>query len=126
MHNPKKNAGLQPCVSPKTQSINSKSKSSPPKTQRQAVPRSSLPTPHYYYRKQFIGIQALGEWVNVRCCFHGDSNPSLSLNLVSGGFFCHACGAKGGDVIAFHRQRFDVGFNEAVLQLRRIRLGELK
>jgi len=126
MNIPKRNAGLQPCVSSNTQSINNATKPTTLKTQRQGVPRDRLPSPHYYYTKQFPGLQASGEWVNVRCSFHADSNPSLSLNLVSGGFFCHACGAKGGDVIAFHRQRFDLGFSDAVLQLVSIRLGEPK
>ena len=92
----------------------------------QRLNKDKLPTPFNYYRKQFSGLHQSGEWVNVTCCFHSDKNPSLSLNLQSGGFFCHACGAKGGDVIAFHRQRFSLGFIEAVAQLLKIRLGELK
>lgn len=88
--------------------------------------KNLLPTPFYYFKKQFSGLHQSGEWVNVKCCFHPDKNPSLSLNLTSGGFFCHSCGAKGGDVISFHRQRFALGFNATVAQLIKIRMRELK
>lgn len=91
-----------------------------------SVPRDWLPSPYFYYKKIFHGITSGSAWVNIRCCFHEDSNPSLSLNLKSGGFFCHACGARGGDVIAFHREHFELGFKEAVFQLRKIRQEELK
>ena len=84
---------------------------------QRCIPRDQLPSPLLYYKKIFSSIMAGREWVNVRCCFHNDSNPSLSLNLKSGGFYCHACGAKGGDLIAFHRLYNDIGFKEAVKQL---------
>lgn len=31
----------------------------------------------------------------VRCIFHDDTTPSLSINLEKGLFYCHACHAKG-------------------------------
>jgi len=34
--------------------------------------------------------------MNVRCPFHEDRNPSLSLNLVKGLWNCHSCGQSGG------------------------------
>lgn len=40
----------------------------------------------------------------VRCCFHGDKTPSLSLRESVGTFNCFGCGAKGGllhAVVAF-------------------------
>lgn len=89
-------------------------------------PHNYLPSPFYYYQKMFPSIISESEWVSVRCCFHNDRNPSLSINLKSGGFFCHACGAKGGDVIAFHRQRYSLGYKKAVFQLKKIRWEELK
>ena len=82
-----------------------------------------LPSPYYYYRKIFPHIIKVNGWVTVCCCFHNDKNPSLSISLKSGGFFCHACHAKGGDVIAFHQQHFKLGFKEALLQLKKIKLG---
>ena len=36
----------------------------------------------------------------VRCPFHGDRNPSLSLNLSKGLWKCHSCG-KGGDAVSW-------------------------
>jgi hypothetical protein len=92
----------------------------------QCSTRRLLPSPHYYYLKIFGNLPSQREWVKVCCCFHPDHNPSLSLNLKSGGFNCFSCGAKGGDVIAFHRKRFALGFNEAIAQLGKIRQGELK
>jgi hypothetical protein len=90
------------------------------------TPRNWLPTPFHYYKKIFPGFTSGGEWTNVCCCFHNDRNPSLSINLKSGGFNCFSCGAKGGDLIAFHQQRCNLGFKEAVFQLKKIRREELK
>src|SRR5690348_2828361 len=81
------------------------------------INRSLLPTAATYYSKQFPGIKLKSQWVKVFCCFHSDSNPSLSINLISGGFNCFACGAKGGDVISFVMQRYHLTFKEACLQL---------
>jgi hypothetical protein len=76
--------------------------------------RNLLPEPFHYYRHEFPTFSMCGEWVQVHCCFHKDTKPSLSIHLVSGGFHCFACGAKGGDVIAFHCRRYAVSFLEAV------------
>jgi hypothetical protein len=78
--------------------------------------RLSLPSPINYYRTHFssIPVKLDREWINVLCCFHDDKDPSLSINLISGGFYCFGCGAKGGDVIAFHMQRYGVPFTVAV------------
>ena len=96
-----------------------------PKTQP-SITSDWLPSPVVYYKKIFPNIKQCSEWVNVCCCFHSDNNPSLSINLKSGGFFCHACHAKGGDVIAFHQQHYKLGFKEALLQLKKIKHGESK
>lgn len=79
--------------------------------------QDSLPTPYSYYKKLFPYIFSGREWVNVRCCFHKDKNPSLSINLKSGGYFCHACGAKGGDVLSFHMSKNQMTFKAAVAAL---------
>lgn len=50
----------------------------------------------------------------VKCCFHSDSRPSLSINLESGKYCCFSCGAKGGDVIDFYQAFHGVGFRDAV------------
>lgn len=76
-----------------------------------------LPSPPDYYARQFPGLRVSSgqhAWVTVRCCFHADTQPSLSLHLVSGGFHCFSCGAKGGDVLAFHQKRHGLTFKAAV------------
>jgi hypothetical protein len=100
----------------KTTNINAYTK--PPKAKSQlCIPRDWLPTPFFYYKKIFPRITQGTEWVNVHCCFHNDSNPSLSLNLKSGGYFCHACGAKGGDVLSFHMKKNQMTFKATVAAL---------
>lgn len=88
--------------------------------------RKYIPTPIAYYKKQFKSITEGREWVSVNCVFHQDSNPSLSINLKSGGFICHGCGVKGGDIIEFHRQRYHLDFKDTVEQLTKMHKGELK
>lgn len=76
--------------------------------------RNLLPAPADYYSREFPGLKIKLEWVIVRCCFHDDKIPSLSLHMVSGGFRCFACGIHGGDVLAFQMQRYSMPFVEAV------------
>jgi hypothetical protein len=79
--------------------------------------RSRLPLPVNYYTQQFPELKhksLKSDWINVLCCFHNDTKPSLGIHLVSGGFYCFACQAKGGDVLAFHRLRYQLNFVEAV------------
>jgi hypothetical protein len=78
--------------------------------------REALPSPLDYYRTQFPHLPKYTDrqWIKVPCCFHDDENPSLSINLNSGGFHCFACGAKGGDVVAFHMLRLGMPFAATV------------
>ena len=46
-----------------------------------------------------------------------DKHPSLSINFDTGGFFCHACGARGGDLLAFHMRRHGLDFKAAAREL---------
>jgi hypothetical protein len=73
-----------------------------------------LPKPSHYYAQYFPNLKIHTECVSVHCCFHDDAHPSLRLNLRNGAFRCFGCGAKGGDVLAFHQQRFQLTFIEAV------------
>lgn len=43
--------------------------------------------------------------VLIKCCFHDDKHPSLSLNLDRGLFQCFACGV-GGDAFHFAALRY--------------------
>lgn len=79
--------------------------------------RSLLPTPEKYYNQQFPGLKVKSTWVNVRCCFHEDHIPSLSINMIDGHFKCHACDTKGCDIVSFHQQRYKLGFRETLKAL---------
>lgn len=79
--------------------------------------REALPDPESYFAEQLGKLRGRGAWRLALCCFHDESNPSLSLNVETGGFRCHACNAHGGDVLDFHRQRYGMGFKEAAQAL---------
>jgi DNA primase len=76
--------------------------------------RVLLPNIVDYYRQQFPSLRIKPEWTAVCCPFHQDHKPSLSINLVSGGFHCFSCSARGGDIIAFHMRRYQMTFLETV------------
>jgi hypothetical protein len=90
-------------------------------TRGSALDKSSLPTPHAYLRDNGLLIRKpKGDWTLIRCPSHkgGDErNPSMSISLVDGHFACHACGAKGRDILALHRLRTGLGFRDAVRDL---------
>ncbi|MBA7485204.1 DNA primase [subsurface metagenome] len=49
-----------------------------------------------FYEKYLPELKKAGKDEFMALCpFHEDSNPSLSINSVSGKFFCHGCGNKG-------------------------------
>ena len=79
--------------------------------------RALLPNPIEYLKTQGLNPKGSGLWRDLVCPFHDDTSPSLRINSERGGFKCMACGAKGGDVIAFHMQLKSIGFVEACKQL---------
>jgi hypothetical protein len=79
--------------------------------------RSLLPRPAEYFKSQGLILTGGGEWKNAICPFHNDTKPSLRVRLDTGGFRCMVCGAKGGDALAFHMQRYGLRFHEAAKQL---------
>jgi DNA primase len=84
--------------------------------------RSSLPMP--IVALQRLGIKPGkanrgGFWI-LPCPFHKDGkekNPSLHLQQVEGYYRCHACGAKGGDVLALYRAITGKSFRDAAREL---------
>ena len=80
--------------------------------------RSRLPAaiPYFTEREQ-LRLFGRGIWRSARCPFHDDIQPSLRVNVDVGAFRCMACGAKGGDVVAFHMRRYGVRFIEAAKAL---------
>lgn len=77
----------------------------------------ALPHPADYFAQQGLKLTGGGEWRNAICPFHDDTKPSLRVRLDTGGFCCMACGAHGGDVLAFHQQRYGLSFKQAAQQL---------
>ncbi len=78
--------------------------------------RDRLPDPISYFEAQGFPLRGPGLWRTARCDFHGGSD-SLRINTRSGGWCCMACGAKGGDVLAFHMQHHGLNFYEAAKAL---------
>ena len=79
--------------------------------------RDRLPEPPAYFEGAGLLLSGRGRWRSALCCFHPDTTPSLSVNVETGGFICHACGARGGDVLDFHRQRHGLSFVQAARDL---------
>ena len=81
--------------------------------------RTRLPDPEGYYTDT-AGLQfkeRKGKWRTTACSFHG-STDSMRVNLGSGAFVCMAgCGARGGDVLAFHMAHAGLDFTAAAKEL---------
>lgn len=82
-----------------------------------AFQRDRLPLPATYYAQEGLALSGRGLWCSVLCPFHHDSRPSLRVNQATGAFRCMACGAHGGDVLAFYMLRHEVRFVEAAKAL---------
>jgi len=83
---------------------------------RSSFDRASLPPPRILYEQECgkLSRPSCG-WARSRCPIHGGDNPtSFAVNLKTGGFYCHSCGARGGDVVAFVQQRYSKSFPEAL------------
>lgn len=76
-----------------------------------------LPSPAEYYAREGLKLHGRGEWRDALCPFHCDTKPSLRVFFKTGAFRCMACGAHGGDVLAFHMQRHRLRFVEAAKAL---------
>jgi DNA primase len=79
--------------------------------------RQALPSPIIYYENQGIKLNGSGAWRDAICPFHKDTKPSLRINIERGAYRCMACGAHGGDVLAFHMHRHGAGFIQAAKEL---------
>lgn len=64
-------------------------------------------------------IDALVEYANGwawgSCPFHPDSNPSFTVNLVSGAFRCMSsnCGVKGNNIVSFVSQLHQLNYTDS-------------
>ncbi|MER2518439.1 MAG: CHC2 zinc finger domain-containing protein [Candidatus Accumulibacter phosphatis] len=79
--------------------------------------RDRLPNAVEYFREQGLKLVGGGEWKSAVCPFHQDTRPSLRVRIETGAFRCMVCGAHGGDVLAFHMQRYELRFIEAARTL---------
>jgi DNA primase len=81
--------------------------------------RARLPDPaSYFVERANLKLRGRGAWRSALCPFHDDKHASLLVNVERGAFRCMACGAKGGDVLQFHRLRHGLSFLEAARDLR--------
>lgn len=80
--------------------------------------RDRLPDPNTYYRERIEGLSRGNSegWAEGRCPLHDDRHASLSVNVITGGFRCHACGLAG-DLLRFHMLRTGLDFKEAARDL---------
>ena len=75
------------------------------------------PDPLSYYESEGMRLVGRGKWRTTECRFH-DGSDSLRVNLETGAFVCMAgCGAKGGDVLAYHMAAHGLEFVEAAKAL---------
>lgn len=76
--------------------------------------------PRDFYRHELPNIPLKRQGWNDGglCPFHSDNKPgSFRVNLVNGAYKCFACGAAGGDVIAFAMALYGLEFVEALAKL---------
>ena len=79
--------------------------------------RTLLPDPATFYEETGLRLAGRGKWRTTGCVFH-DSSDSMRINLQTGAFVCMAgCGAKGGDVLAYHMALTGMEFVEAAKAL---------
>ena len=77
--------------------------------------RELLPQPLGFYEHELGKLSRPSRgWARGNCPFHrGQNSTSFCVNIVSGGFHCFSCGAKGGDIVAFLMLRDGLGFKTA-------------
>src|SRR6185437_11883538 len=77
--------------------------------------RELLPPARSFYEREFERLSRPSRgWARTRCPLHQGKNPtSFSVNLETGGFYCHSCGAKGGDLIDYVMARDPCDFPTA-------------
>lgn len=90
--------------------------------------------PHEHYNKMLLPtpiavLQQLGlpfgkanfkGYLKLPCPFHKDGaekNPSLNLHQINGHYRCHACGVKGGNILAFYMSITGKKFKTAAKEL---------
>jgi hypothetical protein len=88
----------------------------PTMTFHSRLDKSQLPVPRPFYESELgqLSRENRRGWAQGRCPFHeSKSGKSFSVNLASGGFYCHGCQAAGGDIVDFLRLRHNFTFPDA-------------
>lgn len=79
--------------------------------------REQLPDPASFFEAQGLTLQRGGKWRTTSCAFHGGSD-SMRVNIQTGAWVCMAaCGARGGDVLAYQMIAHDQDFITAAKAL---------
>lgn len=89
----------------------------PGNARRSRFNRDMLPSPETFWASYGITLKSRQDWVMATCIFHDDHHPSLAIYTDTGGFYCHSCGAKGGDVVSAYRLLTGCDFVTAVKTL---------
>lgn len=77
----------------------------------------NLPDPVTYFENEGLKLAGKGKWRTGPCNFHG-SKATMRVNALTGAFVCMAgCGARGGDVLAYHMAAHGLTFIEAAKAL---------
>lgn len=89
----------------------------PSQLTRWSFDRRALPIPQSFYERELGELRKPSRgWASPKagCPFHASkSKTSFWVHLESGAFCCFGCSVKGGDVLAFARQRYRMGFRQA-------------
>lgn len=81
--------------------------------------RNLLPDPASYFESEGLALTGprRAKWKTTACTFHGGSD-SMRVNTATGAWVCMAgCGARGGDVLAYHMAAHGLEFVEAAKAL---------
>ena len=79
--------------------------------------RENLPEPVGYFESEGLKLASKGKWRTTACTFHG-GDSTMRINTTNGAYVCMAlCGARGGDVLAYHMAAHGMTFIEAAKAL---------
>jgi len=79
--------------------------------------RENLPDPVSYFESEGLKLTSKGKWRTTACIFHG-GRSTMRINSANGAWVCMAlCGARGGDVLAYHMAAHGMDFIEAAKAL---------
>ena len=82
-------------------------------------------SPSIYYGAELTDLKKRKKEGTACCPFHDDNKPSLSVNLETGVFYCHACGETGPDIIDFCQKKYSLNFQNALNQIANDHASEL-